>query len=837
MLLLACVLAFAADTDVYRTAMRHVDDRYLWPERVDHAAMFRAAADRIESRIEWLTVEESGTTAVLASGRWRQTVQFSGDLPTALAALEAGVRSAGLAIPPTIDLRAELLTGALSTLDRHSVALAGDNLDRFDERLSGTLTGIGVTLRNVDEHLTIIEVFSGSPAELAGLLANDRLVRIDGVSTVGMLPGDATDRIRGRAGTPVRIAVLRGDAIIEASLTRTEVRIPNVTWAPGPRGTGVVRIDHFSEQTTANLDEAVRKLLATGSLNNGLILDLRGNTGGSLIQSAKSADLFTDAGRIVMTAGRQGEKVAGLVREVEAKAGGQLYDGPIVVLIDHETASGAEILAGALLHLDRAILIGETSFGKGTVQTIYQLAEGLKVKLTVAEYILDDDARVASVGLVPDLAMYPVDISESQIEYDELARVRARLVEDVPLFPWARPAGTNLRDEPLEAAAALLESGVKADRASLLGALVALGPILETQTASRLAESLAAHGLDWQRTAKSDAPPQVTIRLETKTTPRAGETATVVATVTNTGPALAQAAVRLRSVNRLWDDLLLPLGALPAGATATGQATVRIAPDAPARMDRVIAQLECAGCMSAEVLDTTLAVEGGATPSLQIHVSRVAAGVSIDVANRSDRLLPGVRASLAFPQVADVELLDAPRELHALSPGESVNLTVPLRIAEGYQDPTVPLTLEVRADGFGTFIEWDFNLPVDGTALDLAAPELTVKLGKLHRSPGAASFAVVAADPDGLRHVVINGGIQRVDRTRWEPSVRWDEDKLAYWGGLDRRTSQSITVPVEAGTNRYEITAVDKTGLRNTHIVYIYGEGPQPADDGVALAP
>lgn len=837
MLLLACGLALATDVDVYRSAMRHVDERYLWPERVDHAAMFRAAADRIETRVEWLTVAESGSTAVLSSGRWHHTVQFSGDLPLALSELESGVRDAGLDLPPALDLRAELLTGALSTLDRHSVALAGDNLDRFDERLSGTLTGIGVTLRNVDEHLTIIEVFAGSPAEGAGFLPNDKLVRIDGVSTVGMLPSDATDRIRGRAGTPVRIAVLRNDRPIEASLTRSEVRIPNVTWTEGPRGTGVVHIDHFSEQTTANLADAVSRLLASGWLKHGLIVDLRGNTGGSLIQSAKSADLFTDAGRIVMTAGRQGEKVAGLVREIEAKPGAQLYDGPIVVLIDHETASGAEILAGALLHLDRAILIGETSFGKGTVQTIYQLAQGLKIKLTVAEYILADDARVATVGLVPDLAMYPVDISESQVEYDELARVRSRLADGVPLFPWARPTGNAAPDEPLEIAAALLESGVTADRASLLAALTALGPSLEVQTASRLAESLRARGLDWSEPLVAPATTQATVRLETQSTPRAGESVTVIAHVTNTGSPLAQAAIRLRSVNRLWDDLLLPIGALSAGTTATAEATVRVAPDAPARIDRVIAQLECAGCTSAEVLDTTLGVEGGESPMLAVQLRRVEAGVAITVENRSGGLLPGVRASLAFPQVLGVELLDAPRELHALAAGETMTVTVPMRVAAEYTGNTIPLTLAVRADGFGTFVEWDLDLAVDGTPLDLAPPELSVKLAKLHRSPGTASLNVVATDTDGLRHLTVSGGIQRVDRNRWEPSVRWDEDKLAYWGNLERRISQAVTVPVAPGTNRYEITAVDKTGLRSTHIAYIYGDGTPPPDDGVALAP
>ena len=836
-MLLACALALAADADVYRAAMRHVDDRYLWPERIDHGAMFLAAADRIESRIDWLTVQESGTTAVLASGRWRQTVRFDGDLPVALSGLEDAVRRAGVPLPRSLDLRAELITGALSTLDRHSIALAGDNLDRFDERLSGTLTGIGVTLRSVDARLTIIEVFPGSPAEAAGLHENDRLVRIDGVSTVGMLPSDATDRIRGRAGTAVRLAVQRVDNLVEATLTRAEVRIPNVTGSAGPRGTGIVRIDHFSEQTTANLEDAVAQLRQSHTLKNGLILDLRGNTGGSLVQSAKSADLFTDGGRVVLTAGRHGEKVAGLVREVEAKGGSQLYDGPIAVLVDHETASGAEILAGALLHLDRAILIGEASFGKGTVQTIYQLAEGLKIKLTVAEYILDDDARVAGVGLVPDLAMYPVDVSETQVSYDELARVRARIGTEVPLYPWPRTLGLNTRDEPLEVAAALLESGVRPTRSSLQQALATMGPTLETQTASRLYEVLRSRGLDWGRPASEAPIPDVLVRLETRGTPRAGDSIAVVAHVTNRGTALSQAAVRLRSVNRLWDDLVLPIGALGQGAQVAAEATVRIDADAPARVDRVVAQLECSDCISTEVLDTTLSVEGGEPPTLGMRARHVADGIEIEVKNNSDQLLSGIGVSIGFPQVAGIELIEAQRELYALAPAAQVTFTVPLTVAADYRSDVLPLEVEVRADGFGTVVDWKIAVPSDGSILTLSAPELTVKAGKNHRAPGTATLAVVASDPDGLAHVFINGGPQRVDRTRWESTLKWDEDKLAYWGSLERRTSQSVVVAVVPGTNRYEVVAVDQTGTRTTRFVYIYGEGPQPSDDGVALAP
>lgn len=837
-MLLAALLAFAAEPDVYRAALRHVDERYLWPENIDHEAMFRAAADRAEARVEWLTVNESGTNAVLSSGRWKQTVRYTGDLPLALQQLEDGIRRAGLPLPENLDLRAELLTGALSTLDRHSVALAGESLDRFDERLSGTLTGIGVTLRLIDDHLVIIEVFPDSPAARGGLEANDVLLRLNGASTVGMTPSDATDRIRGRSGTALTVTVLRENREVEAKLVRAEVRIPNVTWSAGPRGVGVVHIDHFSEQTTANLEDAVSSLRAAGALTNGLVIDLRGNTGGSLMQSAKSADLFTNAGRIVMTAGRRGEKVPGLVREVEAKAGSQLYDGPIVVLVDRSTASGSEILAGALLQLDRAILIGEASFGKGTVQTIYQLAEGLKIKLTVAEYLLSGDVRVATVGLQPDLAMYPVEISESSVAYDELSRVQARIGASTPLYSWPRSEGRSksTRDEPLEVAAALLESGVSADRESLLRALTALGPTLEAQTATRLSSALRQRGLDWSTEAFSlPTAPSAQVSLAAEATARAGQSVQLSAEVINTGPALERAALRLRSVNRAWDDVVLPIGSLAAGASAKASATVAIGADAPSRMDRVIIQLECGGCTSTEVLDTTLTVEGGPAPTVNLRSRLVDQTIEIEVKNTSSRLLSGARATIAYPKVEGVELLDAPIEHKAIPPNDSVVFQVPIRVDPGYTGRTLPLQVEVKADGFGSLLEWPLAIPVGGARVELGAPELSLKASKLHQAPGTATLVATASDADGLDHLVVTGGPQRVDRSRWTPSLKWDDEKLGYWGKLGKRSSQTITVPINPGTNRFEIVAVDLGGLRTTRTVYIYGDGEPPENDGVAL--
>jgi len=836
--LLLAAAALAADLGVYRGALRLVDERYLWPERIVPEAMFRAAADRLESEVEWLQSVEDGRTAKLRGGRWTTTVRLGDDLASALADLEDAVYAAGLPLDDDLDLRAEILRGALSTLDRHSVVLSGDSLERFDERLSGTLTGIGVTLRDLDGHLTVIETFAGAPAALAGIRVNDRIIRIDGVSTVGMTPADATERIRGRAGTTVRIDVQRGATAMELDLVRRELSIPNVTHEVGPRGVGVVKIEHFSEQTTANLQQAIDALRAAGALEKGLVIDLRGNTGGSLVQSAKSADMFVDEGLLVTTAGRNGDKVPGLVRQIDARSEVLAYDGPMVVLVDHETASGAEILAGALLHLDRALLLGETSFGKGTVQTLYPLAEGLKLKLTVAEYILDNDAHVAGVGLVPDLALYPVNVEDGSAWYADAQRVRARLGERTPLLHWPdAPAreGISSRDDPLDVATSILTAGSGTTRTDLLRTRDALLPTLVAQQEGRVQDVLHGVGLDWIGGAPAPEP-RVTAMLGTLTTPRAGETVELSVSVENLGPPLARAAIRLRSTSPAWDDLLLPIGRLGAGVTGQGRARVRIDADTPGREDRVVGVLECQGCVPGVAWDGTLAIEGLGPPEVSVRAHLDGNDVVVEVRNEDGRTLAGVRATLAFPGVDGLELGESARDLATLAPGESHAYRLPVQIAAAFNETTLPLEVDVRADGHGRIARWSVPVPRDGSAIQRDAPEVVARATRSRQHPGTTTLSVRLADVQGIDHVVIFGGTERVDRTRWDASVDWDDEKLFWSAKGGKRVAHAVEVPVGPGTNRFTVIAENKSGLRTVRTVYVYGDGEPPSDDGVAFS-
>ncbi len=830
--------ALAGDAGLYQEALRLIEAQYRWPERIDHAQMFQAAALRLEERVEPLLIDTLGTVVTIRGLEGETTVSFEGDLPAALAALEDAARAGAGTLDEGVDLRAELLNGAFSTLDRYTTVLVGGALERFDERLSGTLTGIGVTLRRAEGALVLTEVYPDTPAERAGLRVGDIIVRVDGISTAGMVPKDATAHIRGPEGSKVTIEVLRINDVLVFEVERAEVNIPNVTGRAGPHGIGVVHIDHFSERTVTNLERVLADLRGNGLLDRGLVLDLRGNSGGSLRQSARAADTFVQRGRIVTTEVRSGGEVPGLVKLIDAQPHAGEPLPPVVVLVDHDTASGAEILAGALMQLGRALVVGETSFGKGTVQTLHALeADRLKLKLTAAEYVLANDVQVNEVGVIPDVALYPVNLGELPFWYPDASRIRERLAAETPLlFYPERGSDDPAVDDVLSFAASLLSAGSSVDRATALSSAAALMPTLTALQAARLSEGLRSQSVDWRAASGTPAVPDVGVEMGPQPTARAGERAELSFTVVNRGGDLYRAALRLRSVNPDLDDRVAPLGKLAAGERRVATLAYTPAATSAHRADRIVVVLECDGCESAPALDKMIAVEGGEQPDLDA-VARFEDGVVIvTLRNRGHLTLTDVQARLPFAELTGVEFAPVAERPAVLAAGSTLELKQPLTLGIGHPG-TLALSLEVRARGFGRFAEWPLQVPTSGSPVRLDAPVVTATAPQLQQRPGTATVTVQLNDPDGLDHVVIWAGTGRVDRRRWEASVDWTDNKLLYRATSAKRLRFSVAVPVLVGTNRVVIIAEDQKGLRTRQELYIFGEGSAPGDDGVAFAP
>lgn len=279
-------------------------------------------------------------------------------------------------------LIADGIKGMLNALDPYTEYLDEKGFKELRVRTEGQFGGIGIHIGVVDERLTVISPIEGTPADRAGIRGGDRIAKIEGKSTVGFTTDDAVKLIRGEPGTKVKIEIARPgvEGLLSFELTREVINIKAVPYAGmvAPE-IGYVRLADFSRAATRDLSRSLDSLFAVGAKK--IILDLRANGGGLLAEGQDVSDLFLPPGRlIVKTRGRVPESEREYRSEEEDKHG----DYPMIVLVDRGSASASEIVAGALQDWERALVLGDTTFGKGSVQTIHQLGPDVAVKITTA---------------------------------------------------------------------------------------------------------------------------------------------------------------------------------------------------------------------------------------------------------------------------------------------------------------------------------------------------------------------------------------------------------------------------------------------------------------------
>ena len=285
--------------------------------------------------------------------------------------------------------------------DRFSDYFSAQTLTRFDEEIQGRFSGVGLSVTEVKAGLRVVRVFKHSPAEGAGIEVGETIVSVNGDSIAGVDSSTATARIKGPEGTEVTVGVRdpKSGKTRQVRLTRAQISLPVVS--SGLRTVsgeklGYARLAAFSEGADLALRRAVRKLQQQGA--GGLVLDLRGNGGGLLEEAVLTAGIFLPKGEVVVTTDSRTQGHA-----VYETKGGNLPRLPIVVLIDHNTASAAEILTAALAEDAGARTVGTRSYGKGVFQQEIDLSNGGALKLTVGEYFTPDGTNLAGKGIHPDV--------------------------------------------------------------------------------------------------------------------------------------------------------------------------------------------------------------------------------------------------------------------------------------------------------------------------------------------------------------------------------------------------------------------------------------------------
>jgi len=294
------------------------------------------------------------------------------------------------------------INGMLGSLDPHSAYMTPEDFKELEEETSGSFTGIGIEITIRDGVLSAVAPIEGTPADRQGVKSGDQIIRIDGELTKTMTLMEAVKKLRGAKGTSVTITIHREGwkDTKDLTLVREAISLVSVKSMELEPGFPYIRISNFQAATTKDVKSALRSLMKKNQ-PQGLVLDLRNNPGGLLDQAVKIADLFLDKGVIVSTKGRGNQEQM----VFEAHQDDTTSNYPMVVLVNGGSASGSEIVAGALQDHKRAIILGTTTFGKGSVQTILPLPDGAGIRLTTAKYYTPSGDSIQATGIKPDMVV------------------------------------------------------------------------------------------------------------------------------------------------------------------------------------------------------------------------------------------------------------------------------------------------------------------------------------------------------------------------------------------------------------------------------------------------
>ncbi len=328
------------------------------------------------------------------------------------------------------------INGMLATLDDpHTRYLSPADQEAAEQSMSGEFQGIGAEVESVDGAITIVAPIDGSPAQAAGLRPGDILREADGVPLTGMDVSEAAALVRGPAGTTVRLLIERDGKTFTVDITRDVIKLPSARGEMLDEGIAYVRLSRFANNTDEELADILTTLLAQNP--TGIILDLRRNPGGALDTTVNIADQFLPEG--VTLVERFGD---GREQKFQSSDKGLAEEIPLVVLIDEGSASASEVLAGAIQDRGRGVLIGDTSFGKGTVQTWQTLANDGGVRITIAEWLTPDKSSINETGLTPDYFI-PLDPDNPEEDAQLQAAIDYLLGKPITSIPPAEEEPAN----------------------------------------------------------------------------------------------------------------------------------------------------------------------------------------------------------------------------------------------------------------------------------------------------------------------------------------------------------------------------------------------------------
>ena len=771
----------------------YVNRLYVYPERIKTAEMLKEALSWQERLIpEVLTdfTESTNTQTVTVDdisktydlSKIRRSKDMVEILQDALTFINSYRQTNETITANNIEYTA--INGMLTQLDPHSIILPPKEFNEFKIGTTGKFGGLGMVVGLRDGILMVISPIEGTPAARAGMKAGDKIIEIDGESTINMTLTESVGKLRGDPGTQVVLSVMTEKATEpkQVTLKREIIAIPTVESASLDNDLGYIKIRNFQDDTSQCLNEHLKRLKTSNNRTKGLIIDLRNNSGGLLDQAIEVADKFIEKGPIVVTVGPSGHP-----REIQEARKTDTDEGPypIVVLVDAGSASGAEIVAGALKENNRAVIVGDRSFGKGSVQQLIELMDGSALKLTIAKYLTPLFTDIQSVGITPDIKFIPATVIKDNINL--FRGIVALREEDLKQHLDEHPKGdtpfatikyfleTKEKDkteEPEEEAGdpyklpdfntdfhvlfakKLLLNTVTPQREAFLQNSLQI--IAET---TRLEEEKIAHALqkldiDWS-TGIGTGTSKSTVSYSTNPANgrgKAGEKITLTMTVTNIGEApLYQLRGISSSKNGLFDKLEFILGKIEKGATKSYSTTVEIPKNSLDREDEVSIKFEELNHHSPKDIKLNITTEALPRPLFAYSYQILDNGKNSSK-NNGDGLIqtgediellvfvknvgegPAEKNVITLKNLSNKEVFikNGRAEIGLLNPGEMKEAKLSFFVKETLSSDKFNMDMIITDSVFWTFLSNKLTFPVTPSKNKLTQASSILKIGRNH---------------------------------------------------------------------------------------------------------
>ncbi|MCB9678868.1 MAG: PDZ domain-containing protein [Alphaproteobacteria bacterium] len=894
-----------AKLKILEPTLYHVEESYVEPGRIDWEHMYVAALEAIERKVPACKFSREGKDRLSAEiGDFRTVLEVPPVGSSRQLQLELR-RVAGLLVDhldpekvptstpdadPMAEIEYALVNGILDTLDPHSILLPPPDASEMDVENQGEFGGLGITIVEREGRLVVEYPIADTPASEAGILKEDQIIRIDGESTINMSLDEAVMLLRGPVDAPVSLEIMRDsfDAPRTYELVRKLIKLNEVEGELVEGDIGLLRISSFHSNVESELHAALTKLHRESRNGlRGVVLDLRDNPGGYLNQAVAVADTFLSEGEIVSTVDGNGRK-----QDIEEARPTKTTepDYPIVVLVNSNSASASEIVSGALRNNERAVIVGERTFGKGSVQNLHQFFDESKLKLTISKYLTPGDQSIQAVGIPADIELTPVRVEErgdgdklALMYWRERVRREADLDQSLEQTSWddeqtayrvvylggehdASPE-IDVNDYQVQFAKDVILASRSSRRAEMLASAARVVDTHARRGDAEVVDAMKSLGIDWSAGSPwtgAGLPVEVVLDMGEDGGIRAGERETVGVTVTNTSSTtLFRVGVVARG-NEVLEGREFLFGKLAPGESRRYEVHVNLVDGYPAEHAPVTFEVRDAGERPLGEVSSEVRVIGRALPrfswswsvddrtggdgdgvaevgevlDIPFEITNDGAGWSgqafARIKNRNGRALdildgtlePGTLRTLDGESCAEVSRATGCQL--RLAPGETWKGRFRVELKEA------------REEG------WDLVLSLgDGEAYDHGTIvrsgfyELFTQTDHIHVDPDVAvpgttrrhvpSIAVSRA-PESVvdtETVVVSGLVEDVGGMQ-HVTVWGGGDKLFYEGSTGVASVPfTADVRLEPGTNIISIVAQDVDGFTSTHSLVTFLRDPE----------